>query len=284
MPRSASFPIAVVGATGQQGGAVVDALLERGAPVRALVRDPARAAGLAERGAELATVDLEDAASVREAFTGVSAVFAMTTMSGPDGTDGEVRQGQKLADAARDAQVPHLVYSSVGGAERHTGIPHFESKWRVEEYLSKVGVPTVVVRPAFFMENFASGFAPQADGDTLVLRAPLAPDVPLQMIAVTDIGVAAAAALLDPAAVPGGAVEIAGDERTGAQIAEIFGRARGLRARFEQLPLEELDPDAAAMFAWLQRSPAYQADFDLTQALVGDVTDLPSWVAIQAVT
>jgi hypothetical protein len=79
-------------------------------------------------------------------------------------------------------------------------------------------------------------------------------------------------------------VEIAGDERTAAQIAEIFGRARGLRARFEQLPLEELDPDAAAMFAWLQRSPAYQADFDLTQALVGDVTDLPSWVAIQAVT
>lgn len=116
--------------------------------------------------------------------------------------------------------VPHLIYSSVGGAERHTGIPHFESKRAVEQYLHQIGVPTTVLRPTFFMDNFSGAFAPRAEDGELVLRAPLQPDVPLQMIAVTDIGQAAATALLDPQAVPGGAVELDGDELTAQQIAE----------------------------------------------------------------
>ncbi len=79
----------------------------------------------------------------------------------------------------------------------------------------------------------------------VVLRAPLAPGVPLQMVAVDDIGAAAAAALLDPASVPGGAIEIAGDELTGEQVAAAFGDRAGLPARFEPLPLDVLadDPD-----------------------------------------
>ncbi len=275
-----SAPIAVIGATGQQGGAVVAALLDRGAPVRAIARDAGKAANLARRGAEVVAADLDDGAALRRALDGVAAVFAMATMTGPAGTDGEVAHGFAIADAARDARVPHLVYSSVGGAERGTGIPHFESKWRVEQYLREVGVPTVVVRPTFFMDNLLTLFTPATEDGELVLRVPLAPGVPLQMIAVQDIGAAAATALLNPAAVPGGAVEIAGDERTAEAIAEAFGAAAGLPARFERLPLDALgDDDTEAMFRWFADLPAYEADMEGTRALVGDVTDVPTFVA-----
>lgn len=273
-------PVAVVGASGQQGGAVAAALLDRGIGVRGLVRDPAKAAALVERGAQLVVADLADPDGLRRAFTDVRAVFAMTTMTGPEGTEGEVVHGRAIAEAARDAQVPHLVYSSVGGAERHTGIPHFESKWQVEQYLHEIGVPTTVVRPTFFMENFSAFFAPKVEDGVLVLRAPLAPGVPLQMIAVTDIGRSAAAALADPDAVLGGLVEIAGDERAAEDIADVLGQARQLPGRFEPLPLSVLDdPDTRAMFTWFAELPAYTADFEATRTLIGQVTDLPAFAS-----
>lgn len=272
---------AVVGATGQQGGATARALLDAGATVRALVRDTGSAAArtLAQAGAQLVRADLEDAESLRAAFSGVAGVFAMTTMTGPGGTDGEVRHGRAIGDAARDAGVPRVVYSSVGGAERATGIPHFESKRRVEEHLLELGLSTTFVRPTFFMENFASG--PQEEDGTLVLRSPLAPGVPLQMVAVDDIGAVAAAALLDPAATPGGSVEIGGDELTGEQIAATFGTRAGRPARFEPLPLDVLgdDKDLYAMFAWFRSLPAYEADFAATRRLSPGVKDFATWVA-----
>lgn len=278
--NNTSAPIAVIGATGQQGGAVAAALLDRGAPVRAIARDADKARDLAERGADVAVADLDDSAALRRAFDGVAAVFAMTTMTGPSGTDGEVAHGRAIADAARNAQITHLVYSSVGGAERDTGIPHFESKWRVEQYLHAIGVPTVVIRPTFFMDNFLSLFTPSAQDGQVVLRAPFAPGVPLQMVAVEDIGKAAATALLDSAAIPDGAVEIAGDERTPEAIADAFGADLGLTAHFEQLPLDAIeDDDAQAMFRWFTELPAYEADMQRTRALVGDVTDFPTFVA-----
>ncbi len=275
-----STPIAVIGATGQQGGAVVAALLDRGAPVRAVVRDAGKADHLAERGAAVAVADLDDGDALRTAFDGVGAVFAMTTMTGPSATDGEVAHGRAIADAARHAQVAHLVYSSVGGAERDTGIPHFESKWQVEQYLREVGVPTVVIRPTFFMDNFISLFTPSTEDGQVVVRAPLAPGVPLQMIAVEDIGEAAATALLDRTAVPDGAIEIAGDECTPEAIADAFGANAGRPARFAPLPIDALDDDdAQAMFRWFTQPPAYQADMEHTRVLVSDVTDFPTFVA-----
>ena len=278
MNAAAAAPIAVVGATGQQGGAVAAALLDRGAPVRAIARDAGQAEDLAARGADVAVADLDDLDTLRRAFGGVAAVFAMTTMTGPSGTEGEVAHGHAIADAARDAQVPHLVCSSVGGAERDTGIPHFESKWRVERYMQEVGVPTVVVRPTFFMDNFLRLFTPATEDGQVVLRAPLAPGVPLQMIAVADIGKAAATALLDSAAVPFGAVEIAGDECTPETIADAFGADQGLPARFEPLPLDAIDDDARRMFRWFTTLPAYAADMERTRALVGDVTEFATFV------
>jgi uncharacterized protein YbjT (DUF2867 family) len=280
--RSRRF--AVVGATGQQGGATVRALLAAGVGVRGLTRDPSSpsARSLAGQGVEMVRGDAGDPSSLRAAFTGVGGAFVMTTPFGPGGTDRETEEGNALVDAVQAAGVPHLVLSSVGGAERESGVPHFESKRRVEEHVADLGLGATILRPAFFMDNLTSIMAPPVEDGTLVLRMPLPADVPLQMVAVEDIGAAAAAALLDPGRVPGGAIELAGDEVTGEQAASAFGTARGLPARYEALPVDVLpDEDSRAMFTWFTHLPAYQADIGACRRLVPDLHTLPVWLAEQ---
>jgi uncharacterized protein YbjT (DUF2867 family) len=276
-------PIAVVGATGLQGGATVRALLDAHAPVRALVRrtDSDAARALTELGADLVVGDLDDPDGLRAAFTGVDAVFAMTTPGYDQRIDREVTHGHAIADAAAAARVPHVVYSSVGGAERHTGIPHFDSKRDVEEYLVARGLSTTFVRPVFFMDNFAQFATPTRQNGTLTVRLPLPPGIPLQMITVEDVGAVAAAAALDPDRVAGGAIEIAGDELTGEQIADAYQHRYDVPARYEPLPIEVLDgnADQRAMFEWFAHPPAFQADFAATRALVPRTKTFARWLA-----
>lgn len=283
MTSTTSSTIAVFGATGQQGGSVVDALLEReGVTVRALVRDPDGEKGqaLAARGVELFPGDLTNPESIDAVLTGADAAFAMTTMGGPGGTDFEIATGKAVADAAQRTGLPHLVFSSVGGAERSTGIGHFESKRRVEEHIESLGLHATFVRPVYFMENLL-GMGVSVEDGTVVVRQPLPDEIPLQMVAVRDIGRVAAPILLGGTAVEGGSVEIAGDELTGSQIAAVFGDAAGLPSRYEALPLESLAGmgDAADMFEWFTKLPAYQADFETTRQLDPEVLDLKAWIA-----
>lgn len=272
--------VAVVGATGQQGGAVVTALLGTGARVRGLTRNPSSdpATALADRGVEVVRGDAGDPDALRAAFAGADVAYVMTTPF-ENGTERETAEGVAFVDAVRDAGVPRLVFASVGGAERGTGIPHFESKRRVEKHVGELGVPVTFLRPTYFMENLATNTPPSEEDGTLVLRMPLPAGVPLQMVAVRDIGTAAAALLLDPDRAPGGAVELVGDEVTGEQAAASFGRARGLPARYEAVPVDGLGADMAAMFTWLSHPPAYRGDLAESRRLVPDLHDLDAWLA-----
>jgi uncharacterized protein YbjT (DUF2867 family) len=280
MPEPGTVPFAVIGATGQQGGAVVDALLADGHPLRALVRDPgsAKSRALAHRGVTLVHADQEDPDSMVGALAGVAALFMMTTFAGPKGTEGEIDHGRAIADAAVRAGVPRVVYSSVGGAERSSGVPHFESKRRVEEHLAAV-IPAHFVRPTFFMENFTGALNGGGEGE-FVLRLPMSGTVPLQLIAVRDIGVVSAAVLVDPTAIDGDAIEIAGDVLTPDAIADRVGAHLSRAGRFEALPLEALgqDEDRRAMFGWFVDTPAYQADLARTRAVDPTVLDLSTWL------
>src|SRR5262249_4307937 len=142
--------VVVTGSTGKQGGAVARGLIERGHQVRAVTRDPnsSQAKLLANAGATLvAAASLEDTAAIRKALEGATSLFAMTTPSG--GTDAETRQGIAAADAAKAAGV-HLVFTSIGNANRQTGIPHFDSKYEVEKHISKIGVRTTILAPVAF--------------------------------------------------------------------------------------------------------------------------------------
>lgn len=283
MTLNTSPTIAVFAATGSQGGAVTDALLAKGAAVRALLRDTTsdKARALAERGVELVQVDVHDAASLRTALEGVDAFWFMTTPPGgmqDADTAGETAQGVALADAAAAARVPHVVFNSVGGAERDSHVPHFDSKRLVEEHLAALAVPTTVIRPVFFMDNFR-WFAPTTEDGTLVLRLPLPDGIPLQMIAVRDIGTIAALAILDPSAVPA-EIEIAGDELTGSEIAAAFASRTGVPARYEALPITAMDgqDDMQAMFRWFAETPAYQADLDAVRQLAPEAQTFAGWL------
>jgi uncharacterized protein YbjT (DUF2867 family) len=231
--------ILVSGATGQQGGSVARNLLERGFAVRALTRDTEKAAAkeLVDLGAEVVSGDLEDRASI-EQFWEV-------------GVEGEVGQGILLADAAKEAGVEHLVYSSVGSAHRETGIPHFDSKWEVEEHVRASGVPYTVLRPVFFMQNWEMMREPVLGG---TLPQPLDPDKPFQMIDAEDIGVFAARAFDDPESWIGREVDIAGDELTMPEIAGTFSRVIGRNVDYFQVPWdgfeEQMGEEYTIMYRW----------------------------------
>lgn len=117
-------------------------------------------------------------------LAGAYGAYAVQTPWQSGGVEGELRQGIAFADAAKAAGIQHLVYSSVGSAERQTGIPHFESKYQIEEHIRAIGLPHTMLRPVFLMENFLS------NRDTIVsgtLAEPLMPATPLQLVAVDDM-------------------------------------------------------------------------------------------------
>ncbi|MET9494728.1 NmrA/HSCARG family protein [Streptomyces sp. NPDC006552] len=274
--------IAVFGATGQQGGAVVDALLDHKARVRALVRNPQsdRAQALAARGVELAAIRADDPVSLTAALAGVEGFCFMTPEANSlEEVEAEIRVGTALVDAAAEAGVPHVVFNSVFGADRESGVPHHDSKHWIEEHLRKSGLRATMVRATAFMENFAGVMAPSLEHGEIVLRLPLPKDVALKMISVRDIGRVAAALLLDVAEAPGGAVELVGDELTGPQIAAAFGAHAGLPARYEILPLSVLPTDLdKAMFREFAKPTEHPADLAAVRSINPATLDLVEWI------
>ncbi|MDF6045033.1 NmrA family NAD(P)-binding protein [Streptomyces sp. JH14] len=275
--------IAVLGATGGQGGAVVTALLEAGRAVRAVVRDPGsgRARALAAAGAEVVPGDLFYAASLAEAFRGATAAFAVTTPF-QDGLDAEVAQGAAIVRAAADAALPHLVLASVASADRGTGIPHFETKARTEELLADSGLPATVVAPTYFYDN-ALGVPDEVAAGLLTMALP--GDTPLQQVARQDLGRVVAEIVADPDRWTGQRIEVAGDDPTPVRMAAEIGRAAGGTVEFRQTPLEDLratSPDMFAMFSYLADT-GYQVDLAALRAQFPGVpwTSYGAWAATQ---
>lgn len=269
--------ILVLGATGQQGGAAARHLLAGGWKVRALVRDLSKdsAQELKRQGAEIVQGDLNHLASLRTAMEGAYGVFSVL----PATVEVEERQGKAAADVAKEAGVSHVVYSSVGGAERESGIPHFESKWHVENYLRERRLPVTILRPAFFMENYRSIVSEEAD-HTLSIKMALRPETPLQMIAVDDIGAFAALAFEQKATFLDKEIEIAGDELTPVQITEVFQRVLGKLTRFIEVPVDQLhqvNPEKGKMFAWFNES-GYQANIPTLRQLYPPLKTLEVWL------
>ena len=246
--------ILVTGATGQQGGAVARQLLkQQGFTVRALTRDPAKPAAkaLAQQGAEVVRGDLEDTATIKRALEGVNGVFSVQSFM-ETGHEREVRHGKALADAAKAARVEHFVYSSVAGADSRTGLPHFESKWEIEQHIQGAGLTHTILRPVFFMQNWRNFLRDQILNGTLPL--PLDPQKPLQQISVEDIGAFVVMAFQNPSQWSGRTLELAGDELTMVQVAELFTRVLGRRVNYVQVPWEQFrqntTEEMTRMYRW----------------------------------
>src|ERR1700726_1527137 len=150
--------ILITGVTGNQGGAVAQALQGAGFHLRGLTRkaDGERTAALARQGIDIVKGDLDDEATLRRALAGAWGVFSVQN-SLEAGVEGEEAQGKRLATLAREAGVEHYVYTSVGSADKRTGIPYFDSKGRIEDTVRGLRFPShVILRPVFFMENLVA--------------------------------------------------------------------------------------------------------------------------------
>jgi uncharacterized protein YbjT (DUF2867 family) len=233
---SSPSTILVTGATGHQGGALARLLLANGQRVRALTRrvDSPAATDLRGRGAELAVGDFDDRGSLERAMHGVDAVYLMATPFAA-GIEAEIRQGTTAADVAMASGVRHLVYSSVSDADRHTGIPHFDSKSVIEQHIQSLGIPYTVVAPAYFMENLDLR---GASAGRLAMPVPAAR--PLQQTAVADIAGFVALVLARRAPFLGQRINIASDELTGSEMAETLTRIAGRAVQYVEMPLDRV--------------------------------------------
>ncbi|XRQ13527.1 NmrA family NAD(P)-binding protein [Actinomadura welshii] len=255
---TALAPVLVTGATGRQGGAAARALLAAGVPVRALVRDPAgeRARGVEALGAELVDGDLNDRDSVIRAAEGVRAVFSVQMPAATaDGFDfeGEVAQGVNLIEGAKAAGVPQFVHTSVTGAGQHTRTPGWaEGRWAsmepalgaksaIQDRVRTAGFAHwTLLKPGFFMENFLPSMAflfPRGLGGGLV--SVLNPETRLSLVAVDDIGGAAAAAIAEPGRFGGVELELASEHLSMTEIAEVLSLALGRHLPAPDMTVEE---------------------------------------------
>jgi uncharacterized protein YbjT (DUF2867 family) len=216
--------VLVIGATGNQGGHVARLLLQKGHGVTAFTRQAQShaAQNLANLGARIVTGDLNDRTSVERAAEGVDAIFAM-------GTPFEA-------------------------ANRNTGIPHFESKWVVEQHIARIGVEAAIVAPVYFMENLLA-FQKQRLQEGYY-ATPLRADLKLSQIALNDLAGFAVLALENKQRFVGKRIDVASDDLTGAQAAAILAKVLGKPINYFQVPLEEIrkmSEDLMKMYEWFDR-------------------------------
>jgi uncharacterized protein YbjT (DUF2867 family) len=251
---SQKLVVVVTGATGKQGGAVVRSLLERGHEVRAITRNSTseKVKELANTGVTLVRASLEDTAALTKALEGATSLFAVTTPF-EGGPQAEARQGISAADAAKTAGV-HLVFNSAGSANRQTGIPHFDSKFEIEEHIAKIGVRATILAPVYFMENLYFGKEQLAKG---IYATPLPPTRRLAQVAVADIGAVAVRLLEDPGRFAGKRFDLGGDELTGNDVLAILSRVTGRPFTYFQVPMDvisqRMGEDGAKMYEWFDR-------------------------------
>ena len=259
---SGKLNVLVTGATGKQGGHLVSELLTRGHSVRAMTRNPdsPAAAALAKRGVTIVKGDFEDEKGLERAVSGVDSVFAMSTPY-LGGAQAETREGINIVRAASRVGVKHLVYSSVAGADRASGIPHFDSKFEVEKEIRRSGVPFTIVAPVFFMENFlADWMAPGLAQGSIAFALPATRR--LQQIAVEDIAQFAALVIERRESFLGKRIDIASDELTPTTATAIISEVAGRPIAYTALPIEavrKFNEDQARMFEWFDQV-GYDAD------------------------
>jgi uncharacterized protein YbjT (DUF2867 family) len=244
--------ILVTGATGQQGGSLARLLLQKKHKVYALTRNAqsSSAQDLRNRGANIMKGDLDDSDSLEHAVKDVESVFLMGTPF-EDGAEGEIRRGKLMTDIAKKNGIDHLVYSSVANADKNTGIPHFESKYKVEQHIKNLGIPHTIIGPTFFMENLLGPGLEQGQ-----LALPLSPSTTLQQSALENIAEFSALVLERHKPFLGKRIDIASDEVTGEQATDILSNMLGYKIRYVPVPLKQVyqgNEDMARMYEWYEK-------------------------------
>jgi uncharacterized protein YbjT (DUF2867 family) len=236
--------VLVVGATGTQGGAVVNALLETEAAVRGLTRNATsdRARTLAERGVDVVAGDLSNPSTLGPVFEGIDAAFHPSF-----GAD-EVTYAEHVVEAAREAGLAHLVVSTGGNCDDRPGVPHVDAKADVEELVRGSGLRYTLLRPHTFYSNLAMQAPAVAQGR---FPYPLAEGARLTLVDPADIGRLAAQAFAEPERFAGETIELAGEALTLSELAETF-------ASVLDRPVEPVRLTPAEFVASMGAPPAFE--------------------------
>ena len=230
--------IAVLGATGRQGGAVARRLLVDGWRVRALTRSPASAAAraLAASGAEVVAVDMSDRPSLDAGFAGAHGVYSVQNPV-TSSVEAEVAQGRNVGDAARQAGVAHVVYGSAGTGASDTGVASWDSKLEIEAHMRELELPVTVLRPMAFMELMTDkAFYPQVS-TWHVMPKLLGESTAVPWTAVDDLAAVAAAVFADRERFLGRDLPLASDLRPIGECREIYRQVFGRRPRHFPMPV-----------------------------------------------
>jgi uncharacterized protein YbjT (DUF2867 family) len=247
--------IAVVGATGAQGGGLVRAILEDpkgGFAARAITRKKGgdKAKALAKMGAEVVEADLDDVESLKKAFAGAYGAYCVTNFWEHFSADKEQAQARNMAGAARAAGLKHVVWSTLEDTRRWVPltdnrmptlggkwkVPHFDSKGSIDHIWKDLHVPTTLLLTSFYWENFIYfGMGPKAGADgTLAFGFPMG-DKPLSGISAEDIGRSAYGIFKAGDEYIGKTVGIAGDHVTGDDMAKAFSKAMGKKVVYHAM-------------------------------------------------
>jgi uncharacterized protein YbjT (DUF2867 family) len=264
--------ILVIGATGDQGGAVVRHLLAREDDfhVHGLTRNNSseRAENLTSRGVTMLEGDLDDRDSLRRVMEGMNGVFCVTNFW-EAGYERQIQQGKNAADVASELGVEHLVFSGVGDHDQPTGIPHFDSAFEIDQHLQEIGLANTILKPVFFFQNFERMSDDIVDG-TLVM--PLEEGVKLQMVDVDDIGKAAAVAFRRPDQFIGTRHNLAGEALTLEQMARIFADILDIDIEVRHMDMdrarEQMGREAALMYEWFN-DHGYTTDLEQVREFFG---------------
>ena len=249
--------IFVTGATGNQGGAVTRHLLQNGFQVKALTRDPSsrKAAWLKDSGAEVIKGDLADINSFSNHLQGVSGVFSVQPYQ--IGRKKETILGINLAEQSVKFKVPHFVYSSVFNCDLGTGIPHWESKNDIENYIRQSGLSYTILRPASLYENL---LIPAVKSRILKGKyvTPLSGTTPQQYVSSDDIGRITTIILKEPSKYKNQVLPLAFEELTGEELAALIEKTTGRKMKYEKLPgiitRIFMGKDLHKMFNWVEKS------------------------------
>lgn len=245
--------IAVIGATGAQGGSLVRAILNdrsSGFSVRALTRktESEKARALASLGAEVVAADADNPQSLKQAFHGAYGAYCVTNFWEHFSPQRELAQARAMAEAAKAAQLEHVIWSTLEDTRKWVPLedarmptlmgkyktPHLDAKGEANHFFSDLGVPTTFLLTSFYWDNlihFGMGPKPGPDG-VLAITLPM-DDKKLPGIAAEDIGKCAYGIFQRGKELVGKTVGIAGEHLTGAQMAEALGRAFGKEVRYQ---------------------------------------------------
>jgi uncharacterized protein YbjT (DUF2867 family) len=308
VPMTDKKLIAVVGATGQQGGGLARAILDDPAgrfAVRAITRRPdsEAATALAGRGAEVVAADLDDEASLTEALRGAYGAYFVTAFWEHNSVEREQAQARAMAAAAKAAGLRHVIWSTLPDTREHIPydddraptlhggykVPHFDGKGEADAFFTDAGVPTTFLSTTMYFETFLDFFRPARDEDgTLAIHLPMG-DRRLPGIAAEDIGRTAFGIFEHGTELVGRTVAISGENLTGEEYAAALGKEIGEHVAYRPMSLDAMralpfpgaDDMANMFFFYAEHEEAFAGarDPEEVRKLNPRLQDFVTWLA-----